>query len=366
MEVFGKSSGTSKRILNRQEERPDGFDQIRGARLLLVEDNEINQQVAKEILETEGFYVDIADDGKIGVDKIQKNGDYDLILMDLQMPVMDGYEATLAIRKNRNFNELPIVAMTADAMVGVRDQVKKVGMNDYVTKPINQKDLWKALTKWIIPGERTLPESFKNKSNNDKGIEIPIISGIDIENGLKRVAGNKILYINLLEQLRDNYRSTVIDIQKSLENDQRDVAIRLAHSLKSVSGNMGAETVQLNAGIVELALKENRENEELLNNLDRELQKIIENISLENLNSGESKTDSVLKEEIDHETMANLLKDMKLALEKRKPKIVVESINELNRFLLPEELKLEIDAISSLTGKYKFKDALSVLNNLDL
>lgn len=158
MEAYDKEVKSTRKERGSGDEKPEGFDRVRGARILLVEDNEINQQVAVEILEHEGFRIDVAVNGKEAVSKLSEI--YDLILMDLQMPVMDGYKATEEIRKNKQYDDLPIIAMTADAMSGVREKVIDIGMNDYVTKPIVPKDLWMALVKWIKPGERELPEGF--------------------------------------------------------------------------------------------------------------------------------------------------------------------------------------------------------------
>jgi PAS domain S-box-containing protein len=130
---------------------------INGARILLVEDNDLNQEVASEILRDAGFFVDIADNGQIAVDKVTKNQSepWDIVLMDMQMPVMDGVTATLEIRKDARFNELPIVAMTANAMQQDKDKCIAAGMVDFVTKPIQPDELWAALRRWIKPKHAT-------------------------------------------------------------------------------------------------------------------------------------------------------------------------------------------------------------------
>jgi PAS domain S-box-containing protein len=121
---------------------------IKGARILLVEDNDLNQEVAMALLRDAGFVVDLAENGQIALEKIRAV-DYDLVLMDMQMPVMDGVMATREIRKEKRFQNLPVVAMTANAMQGDRDRCIAAGMNDHVAKPIEPEDLWKSLLKWI-------------------------------------------------------------------------------------------------------------------------------------------------------------------------------------------------------------------------
>ena len=126
---------------------------IKGARVLLVEDNDLNQEVAGEILTDAGFLVEIADNGRIAVDKVQLNAEqpYDIVLMDMQMPVMDGVSATVEIRKDARFKDMPIVAMTANAMQQDKDRCTAAGMVDFVTKPIQPDELWAALRRWIKP-----------------------------------------------------------------------------------------------------------------------------------------------------------------------------------------------------------------------
>ncbi len=128
------------------------LDPIRGARILLVEDNEINQQVAKELLEQEGFLIDLADNGLSALKSIN-NHKYDLIFMDIQMPEMDGYQATKSIRSIKRYKDIPIIAMTAHAMSGEKEKCIKYGMNDFLSKPINHKKMYMILQKWIKPGE---------------------------------------------------------------------------------------------------------------------------------------------------------------------------------------------------------------------
>jgi len=362
MEVFGKSSKVT-RPGKSGERMPEGFNKIRGAKILLVEDNEINQQVARETLEQEGFFVDIAEDGQVAVNKMSLH--YDVVLMDLQMPVMDGFGATEEIRKNKKFDDIAIIAMTADAMTGVRDSVLESGMDDYVTKPINPVDLWRALINWIKPANRKLPEGFHQQKNKNEIVSIiPEISGINVQIGLNRIGGNKKLYINLLEQLRDNYGSTVKEIQRAIEENEKETAIRLAHTLKSVSGNIGAEAIQLKAELVESALKENRESKDVLVSLENELSKIIENLVKAQLSPGDKEQIENPKKAIEPEILKKLLKDLQMALEKRKPKIAKETIESLNDYALPENTRSDIEEISSSINKYKFKEALSILNQM--
>lgn len=162
MEAFGYEEYKVHYNQDLKDRKPDGFDTIRGSSILLVEDNTINQQLAMEILEKEGFWVTPAGNGQEALENISLKK-FDIILMDLQMPVMDGYMTTKEIRKNKMLKDLPIIAMTADAMRGVQDRVFEAGMDDYVSKPFELDKLWQTFIKWIKPGKRKVHPRFQRK-----------------------------------------------------------------------------------------------------------------------------------------------------------------------------------------------------------
>ena len=153
MEVFGRGGHRQFQPLAAQATPPDALASIRGARLLVAEDNEINQQVAREILESAGFVVELANNGREALEKV-RSGPYDAVLMDIQMPEMDGLQAAEELRRDGRFGDLPIIAMTAHAMAGDREQSLQAGMNDHVTKPIDPDALFAVLLRWVRPGER--------------------------------------------------------------------------------------------------------------------------------------------------------------------------------------------------------------------
>ncbi|MFN3076405.1 MAG: response regulator [Alphaproteobacteria bacterium] len=164
-------------------------DRIGGAHVLLVEDNAINQQVAKEILEWVGLIVTVAGNGEEAVQKVE-GAPFDAVLMDVQMPVMDGYVATRAIRED--FKELPILAMTANALKGDREKCLAAGMNDHITKPIDRRLLYDTLMRWIPPANRTVAIPARMPVAPDAaGQTLPELAGIDVVEGLNRVNGNR-------------------------------------------------------------------------------------------------------------------------------------------------------------------------------
>ena len=232
---------------------------IKGARVLLVEDNELNQEVATELLHEAGFVVDLAENGKIALDKIRA-ADYDLVLMDMQMPVMDGVTATREIRKEARFNEMPIVAMTANAMQEDRDRCMAAGMNDHVAKPIEPEDLWKALLKWVKPRQPAVTKIPAATQHTDLP---PDIEGLDMALGLRRVLGKKSLYLSMLRKFATGQKNVIANIYSSLNDNDWGTAERIAHTLKGVCGNIGAVNLQLLAEKIETSVKHRSSLEEI-------------------------------------------------------------------------------------------------------
>jgi len=366
MQAFGHDRQERKKVS--KDHFPVGFDSVRGAYILLAEDNVINQQVATEVLEGEGFIVDVANNGQEAVDSLISGiKEYDIVLMDLQMPVLDGYKATENIRKLNKFDNLPIVAMTADAMTGVRDSVLEVGMNDYVTKPIETNKLWDALVKWIKPGQRELPEGFEIKSNTISSESFPAINGINTDAGLNRVGNNHKLYKNLLKQFIEDYKDTAAIISELYKAGKIEEAVREAHSVKGVSANLGAEKLQEQMAEVELKLKEG---EDLKDSLD------LANEIIDNLVTAIYESDVLTESEtieqsgaiISKEDLTAKLTEAVESLNKRKPKPAIEILEILDQFSISEELKTQMDKAGKYLAKYKMKDAKeeleSVLNKL--
>jgi len=235
---------------------------VKGARILLVEDNDINQRVASEILEDVGFVVDVADNGQVGLDMAQR-GDYDLVLMDMQMPVMDGVTATLEIRKQRALAGLPIVAMTANAMQRDRERCLNAGMNDFITKPIDPDDLCKVLLRWIKP--RTVEDPVKTPDHapatapaTSPDEALARVHGLDASAGMRRMMGKKPLYLAMLRRYVDGQRSCPAELRHALDTGDWPTAERLAHTAKGVSGSIGAVQVPERAEALELAIRNKR------------------------------------------------------------------------------------------------------------
>ena len=257
----------------------DRLQTIHGAHILLVEDNELNQEVAVELLKEVGVSADVAENGEVALRKVQENA-YDMVLMDMQMPVMNGETATIEIRKLPQFADLPIVAMTANAMQQDRENCIQAGMNDHLAKPIEPSDLWSILQKWIKPREFRLQNQTDEKNTTTRIVlAIPNnIEGLNTEIGLRLMAGKQELYVSMLKKFIKNQGSAVEEIQASLDSHDRITAERQAHTLKSLSGNIGALTLQRLAEQLETALHTSETNERInviLENTGRQLARFI-------------------------------------------------------------------------------------------
>jgi two-component system, sensor histidine kinase and response regulator len=229
-----------------------------GIRVLLVEDNEVNQQVAKELLESEGANVTIANHAAEAV-KILTQGNqpppFDLVLMDLQMPEMDGLTATRLLRAEPDLHQLPIIAMTAHALVEERERCLEAGMNDHVSKPIEPDALFVTLMRWVKPRQEpgTGTESRNAKPSND--VILPEIEGVDIAGALSRVAGNTRLYRDLLEQFAARQAEVNAQIVASIESGDNKLAERIVHTVKGVAGNIGLRDTSAAAEKLERAIR---------------------------------------------------------------------------------------------------------------
>ncbi len=277
MTTFGKTVPKSAHDRRKKGLDMEALRPVQGARILLVEDNEINQQVARELLEQAGFVVEVANHGQEAISMLDA-GPYDCVLMDVQMPVMDGYTATGKIREDDRFQKLPILAMTANATVEDRHKSEEAGMNDHIAKPIDPQVLFAALLQWIEPGERELPDSLlASQEPTPQEETLPELPGIDTEAGLARMAGNIRSYRKLLNKFVANQEGAIGEIRAAFEEGDHEGTVRLAHTLKGVAGTVGASALQESAASLEAALKEQPEEapEALITHTEAELDRTL-------------------------------------------------------------------------------------------
>ncbi|MBK9347385.1 MAG: response regulator [Burkholderiales bacterium] len=252
----GEPSGQN--ATSRHALAPDAsLARLRGARVLLVEDNELNVEVACGLLHEVGVVVDVAENGAVALAKVQAQP-FDVVLMDMQMPVMDGVTATQEIRKFAHLADLPIIAMTANAMATDRERCRAAGMQDFVSKPIEPQELWDALRKWTpaLPGAAPA-DGAPAAPPADTASALPTgIAGLEVATGLRRALGRAALYGSLVRRFVAGQKDSVAAIHAALDAGDAASAERLAHTAKAVAGTIGADRVQALAATLEQTIRE--------------------------------------------------------------------------------------------------------------
>lgn len=242
-QVLGKGQLSETRTAQHSKQNAFAMAQLAGARVLLVEDNEMNQELAQELLESAGIQVVIAADGEKALQLLEDGGVFDGVLMDCQMPVLDGYAATRRLREQPRFGALPIIALTANAMAGDREKALASGMNDHIAKPLNEATMFATMAKWIrpakaFPAARIPGHQAVTPTSAVQGL--PVLPGINQAAGLATCQGRFDLYRRMLGMFRESQGSFASVFAQALEGDDRSAAGRTAHTLRGTAASIGA------------------------------------------------------------------------------------------------------------------------------
>ncbi|QBF81588.1 response regulator [Shewanella maritima] len=239
MRLMGKQSVVTETSKSNKLDVSAAKD-IVGAQILLVEDYEINQEIATELLNLAGLEVTLANNGQEAVEIVQSQ-QFDLVLMDIQMPVMDGFQATREIRKLGKFDDLPIIAMTANAMSGDKERCLEAGMNDHLAKPINPQEVYRTLARYIAPTGKTLEIDEKvNQEAQEDSIEV---DNFDTQTALMRMAGNVKAYKKTLARVAASESDVIARTEQALKDEDVQTAIIAVHTLKGIAANIGADFI---------------------------------------------------------------------------------------------------------------------------
>lgn len=260
--ALGVSGRPTTRGALRQEALQGRMVNLGGARVLLVEDNPINQELALELLTQAGMEVQVAGNGREALDMLARQH-FDGVLMDCQMPEMDGYEATRALRRHVQWRDLPVIAMTANAMIGDRDKALAAGMNDHIVKPIKVDEMFATLARWVRP-----PSNGRADDRPAAKGSFDALPGIDTHGALVRLDGDERLYRRLLGMFRDRESGFAGNFRAACAAGDMAQAARLAHDLKSVSGTLGAMPLCSAAEALELACRQGAQGDEVESLLD--------------------------------------------------------------------------------------------------
>ncbi|WP_319764173.1 response regulator [Maridesulfovibrio sp.] len=338
---------------------------LAGASVLLVEDNAINSNVARELLECAGMIVKTVVNGLEAVGETRKNH-FDAVLMDVQMPIMDGLEATTEIRKIESLEDLPIIAMTAHAMSGDREKCIDAGMNDYVSKPIDRKQLFDTLTRWITPnGNRELQEVLPVQNNHeDKGTIPDSLPGIDIKSALQRMLVRPKLLWEMLNDFKDDYSDSGEILRKMIADGEDEDAKRLAHTIKGVSGNLSIFSLHRICSELEQAIIDEDFNavQSLLDSYEKELRTVLDSIILlPELESSPERAGPSPENEV---AVEDLLKELRVLLSRND--FESESLFEKVALRLSEaRFKPGLEALKKAIGGFDFESAIVVLDDFE-
>ena len=250
--AMGLTAHHPTRTEQREEAMLDHQSRLSGVRILLVEDNAINRELALDVLNRAGVIVSTARDGQEALDMLGRQR-FDGVLMDCQMPVMDGYAATRALRQQPGLQDLPVIAMTANTMVGDREKALEAGMNDHIAKPIKVNDMFATLARWVRPAAGAPAGSAAAANANANPAPLAALPGIDTRAGLAAIMGNEVLYRRLLRMFRDGQADFMARFEAARAAGDMAAATRMAHDLKSVAAALGIYAVQQEAAALEQA-----------------------------------------------------------------------------------------------------------------
>ena len=357
------------------EEDPVSPNEFASVRILMAEDNDANQFVAREILESVGFSLDIADNGQIAVDKLAGCDEYTLVLMDMQMPQMDGLTATREIRKRWPDRKLPIIALTANAMKGDLERCMDSGMDDYVSKPIDRKQLFKALRRWVpedAKGKKSASDgktedaspaqvSTDNVASGDETVaELP---GVDIADAMNRLGLPWKSIKRMLLRFADGQPATLQDLRESMDAEDWEAARRHAHSIAGAGGNLSASELRKRAKALELAIKDKQgDYEKLFAEMNEELTRVLDGINA--MRPAEEAPVMANDQPIDTAALAETLEQLKTALDEGDMDAIETGLAGCAKLGVPTELRGDMAKIKSLADQYDYFTAAEVAERL--
>lgn len=341
------------------------FDDIAvlgGARILLAEDNEGNAMVVEGLLEGSGIDLVITPDGQKAVETLMHAKlPFDLILMDINMPVMDGFTATSIIREYQKYDGVPIIMMTANITESDMEKARSRGMQDSVSKPVEVEHFYRTLLKYIAPKQPAKTVAGVSPTSKATAAFTGALPGVDTKNGLARVNGNATLYRNILSKYLELFHDVTGHLKRQAQNSQWDEGRKLAHNLKGLSGNIGAEKVFEDALAVETAFKERgKDLARHLNQLHQDLAPLLKTLSEQR----RARTPAKKRARVTRTQSLNALNRLKEACLKHKALEAKKIVSKLKAVELPAPLDVQSKTIFAAVEQYRFEAAVSELESV--
>ncbi len=328
---------------------------LKDKNILLVEDNEMNLEVATEFLQQVGVKVTSAVNGQIALDKLETQT-FDLVLMDCQMPVMDGYQATRAIREQAKFANLPIIAMTANAMAGDKEVCIKAGMNDHIAKPIEVNILYKTIAHYL----KEESDDSNKQDSQQKSDMWPEHPELDIDRGLQLVQNSTRLYQRIFERFADSQRDVAKMIVNAMGTGNSEDAARYAHTLKGVAGNLTCHKLVELAGKLEQNLSQGTPYQAELDQVEELVSSICE--AIDDVNSGRLDVEELNTETLSYEELVKELNTLRERLEDADSEAVAQ-INTL-KTQVNNTLWQQLNPAVNMINQYQFDDAVDLIDEV--
>ena len=363
LELFSKES--VKRTQTMPKVTKNDLSVLRGSRILLAEDNVINQTVMFGLLEDTGIELIIVNDGKEALERLERHKDIEMVFMDINMPVMDGYEATLELRKERRYDHIPVIAFTANAMQKDIDRVKEVGMQEHLGKPIDVQVLYSLLLTYITVKVDALELKEEKKKEDDIKDTLQHISKLkelNIQEGIERVGGDAVLYRNILFDFSDMFSDSVTQFEILIKESRMEEVSRLAHNIKGTAGNIGAESLFKMMELFETALQKRGDGLPLLIPRFKEVFEAL--LSSIKMLKEENQNITNKKSMIEPKQLDTLLAQIAAKAKKRKALDCKELSKELQAYAWPKKHEYLLKSIVIFLKQYQFKEAISAIEEI--
>ncbi len=347
----------SRRSVPRLQGR-QAVEQLRGVKVLLAEDNEINQELMLDLLGSNGIQVSVAGNGREALEWLERET-FDAVLMDIQMPVMDGYSAARRIREQDRLRNLPVIAMTANALASDREKVLAAGMNDHIAKPVKVDEMFETLGRWVKRGGGAVEPELRVPDAGPADA-MPELPGVDTVAGLVTTQGNRVLYRKLLTRFHEQQGDFGRQFRTALDGGRREDAVRMAHTLKGVAGNLGVLGVYKAAMDLEQACEtaKGQAIDDALSVLLAELQPVIS--GLQALTSGSSRH---RRSSVDRRELETRLAQLRRLLADDKVE-AIEVAEGLRPLLGEGDAVGHLERLLKAAQGYDFEAALEVLDEL--
>lgn len=363
-DIFGKSI-----VKNSVTKKHIGFDDIlvlRGSRILLAEDNEGNVMVIEGLLEGSGISLHSAPNGQKAVEMILKSSvAYDLVLMDINMPIMDGYAATSIIREYQKYDNLPIVAMTANMTESDMNKMKSLGMQDFIGKPVNVERFYGMLLKYIAPKRvaADVRPAATQKASQTRAQQTPLsIPGVDTNEGLARVNGNRDAYLRVLEKYAELFGDVGTKLLDASQKRAWDEGRALAHNLKGLSGNIGAGDIYRLAAEIESGFKTGNANlAAQIRGLTGKLAPVLDAIRLQSRANAQRVSE---KQPITPAALSGILESLRESAARKKALEVKQGCSALKTYALPQERHEAFEHLFESAERYQYDSVVARIDTL--